>query len=70
MRPAVEISLRESLVRGGDPQAVAEAIVRVAADTSPKLRRRVGSDAVWVPRPKVIVPGLMFSAQLRKRFGL
>ena len=70
MRPAVERSLRESMARGGDPQAVAEAIVRVAADTSPKLRIRVGSDAVWVPRLKAIVPDSMFSAQMRKRFGL
>jgi NAD(P)-dependent dehydrogenase (short-subunit alcohol dehydrogenase family) len=51
-------------------QSVAEAIVRVAASKSPKLRYRVGSDAVWVPRLKAIVPGAMLSAQMRKRFGL
>ncbi len=70
MRPAVERSLRESMAQGGDPQAVAEAIVRVAADTSPKLRIRVGSDAIWVPWIKAIVPESMFSARMRKRFGL
>ena len=70
LRSAIETSVQESIAQGGDPQAVAEAIVRAAASKSPKLRYRVGSDAVWVPRLKAIVPGSMFSAQMRKRFGL
>jgi NAD(P)-dependent dehydrogenase (short-subunit alcohol dehydrogenase family) len=69
-RSAIETSVQQSIVQGGDPQAVAEAIVRVAASRSPKLRTRVGSDAVWVPRLKAIVPSAMFDAQMRKRFGL
>ena len=70
LRSAIETSVRQSIAQGGDPQAVAEAMMRVAASKSPKLRTRVGSDAVWVPRLKAIVPGSMFNAQMRKRFGL
>ena len=70
LRSAIETSVQQSITQGGDPWAVAEAIVRAAADTSPKLRTRVGSDAVWVPRLKAIVPSGMFNAQMRKRFGL
>ena len=44
--------------------------LRVAASKSPRLRTRVGSDAVWVPRLKAIVPSAMFYAKLRRRFGL
>ena len=70
LRSAIETSVQQSITQGGDPQAVAETIVRVAASKSPKLRTRVGSDAVWVPRLKAIVPSGMFNAQMRKRFGL
>ena len=70
LRSAIETSVQQSITQGGDPRAVAEAIVRAAADTSPKLRIRVGSDAVWVPRLKAVVPSAMFNAQMRKRFGL
>jgi NAD(P)-dependent dehydrogenase (short-subunit alcohol dehydrogenase family) len=70
LRSAIETSVQQSITQGGDPQAVAEAIVRVAASKSPELRTRVGSDAVWVPRLKAIVPESMFSARMRKRFGL
>lgn len=70
LRSAIETSVQQSIAQGGDPQAVAEAILRVAGSKSPKLRTRVGSDAVWVPRLKAIVPSAMFNAQMRKRFGL
>ena len=70
LRSAIETSVQQSIAQGGDPQAVAEAIVRAAVNKAPKLRYRVGSDAVWVPRIKAIVPGSMFSARMRKRFGL
>lgn len=69
-RTAVETSLAASVAQGGDPQAVAEAIVGAAASKSPRLRYRVGADAVWVPRVRAVVPSSMFSAQMRKRFGL
>lgn len=70
LRLAIETSVQQSIAQGGDPQAVAEAIGRAAASKSPKLRYRVGSDAVWVPRLKAIVPGSMFSARMRKRFDM
>lgn len=70
MRQAIETSLAATIDQGGYPQEVAEAIVRIAGSKSPKLRTRVGSDAIWVPRIKAIAPGSMFSARMRKRFGL
>jgi NAD(P)-dependent dehydrogenase (short-subunit alcohol dehydrogenase family) len=69
-RNTIALELRESLAHGGDPQAVADAIARIAASKSPRLRYRIGTDAIWIPRLKAILPNALFFARVRKRFGL
>jgi NADP-dependent 3-hydroxy acid dehydrogenase YdfG len=70
MRGILQESIRRSIVEGDDPQEVAELIARVAVSGSPKLRYRVGSGAVWVPRLKTMVPEKSFQRGMRRRFNL
>ena len=57
-------------MKGGDPEEVARAIVAVAESRSSPSRRRVGSDAVWLPRLKAVVPESLFRLGLKRRFKL
>jgi len=70
MRRAVESSIDRAIAQGDDPRKVADAIVRVAETTSPRARYRVGSDAVWTPRLRALLPERLFQRGLRKRFML
>jgi len=70
IRRAVESAVINAISQGGDPQMVAEAVVRIAGSKSPRLRYRIGNDAVWVPRLKSILPESWFFPSMRKRFNL
>jgi len=67
-RRAVEVSIGAAISHGGDPRAVAETIVGVAKNKSPRLRYRVGGDAVWVPRLKALLPESLFALGMKRRF--
>jgi NAD(P)-dependent dehydrogenase (short-subunit alcohol dehydrogenase family) len=69
-RKAVESSFENAIRNGGDPEKVAELIVRVATEKSPRLRYRVGSDALWVPRLKSVLPERAFALGFRRNFNL
>jgi NAD(P)-dependent dehydrogenase (short-subunit alcohol dehydrogenase family) len=69
-RPAVMTAITHAIVDGGDPRRVADLIATVAGRASPRLRYRVGSDAVWLPRLKAIVPHSLFELGVRRRFKL
>jgi NAD(P)-dependent dehydrogenase (short-subunit alcohol dehydrogenase family) len=70
LRSAVESSITRAITEGGDPEEVAKAIVAVAESKSSRSRRRVGSDAVWLPRLKAVVPESLFRLGLKRRFKL
>jgi NAD(P)-dependent dehydrogenase (short-subunit alcohol dehydrogenase family) len=70
LRTSVVSSIDESISRGDNPDKVADLIVKVAESDSLRLRYRVGSDAVWVPRVKAMVPERMFQDGTRRRFNL
>jgi NAD(P)-dependent dehydrogenase (short-subunit alcohol dehydrogenase family) len=70
LRSAVESSIAGAIMEGGDPQEVARAIVDVAESRSSPSRRRVGSDSVWLPRLKAVVPENLFRLGLKRRFKL
>jgi NAD(P)-dependent dehydrogenase (short-subunit alcohol dehydrogenase family) len=70
LRARVERYLKKSISQGGDPQRVAELIVKVAGSPSPRLRYRVGNDAVWLPRLRALLPGGLFHFGMRKRLKL
>lgn len=69
-RNSVESSFENAIQNGGDPERVAELIVRVAKEKSPRLRYRIGSDALWVPRLKSILPERAFALGFRRNFNL
>ncbi len=70
LREAVESAVKQAILQGGDPEKVARTIVSVAQNKSPRLRYRVGNDALWVPRLKAMLPESLFSLGLRRRFNL
>jgi NAD(P)-dependent dehydrogenase (short-subunit alcohol dehydrogenase family) len=54
---------------GCDPGEVARTIVDVARAASPRLRYRVGADAVWIPYLKLLLPPRWFDAAMRRTIG-
>jgi NAD(P)-dependent dehydrogenase (short-subunit alcohol dehydrogenase family) len=60
----------QGLRRGGDPHQVARLIARLAEMRSPRLRYRVGTDSVWLPRLRAILPERLYDWGVRKKFGL
>ena len=67
---AIESSLKQAILQGDDPEKVAKMIVSIASSKSPRLRYRVGSDAIWVPRLKALLPESLFRLGLKRRFNL
>jgi NAD(P)-dependent dehydrogenase (short-subunit alcohol dehydrogenase family) len=70
LRPAVTSAITNAIVNGDDPHRVAHVIAEVAGSASPRLRYRVGSDAVWLPRLKAMLPHSLFQRGMKRRFKL
>jgi len=70
LREALETTLTVAIEHGDDPHKVAEMIVRIVESKSPRLRYRVGNDAVWVPRLKALLPYKLFRHGIRRRFNV
>jgi short-subunit dehydrogenase len=70
LRKTVESSLERAISQGDDPEKVAALIVKAAESKAPRLRYRIGTDALWVPRLKTMLPERLFRLGLRRRFNL
>ena len=70
VRARLESTLIQAIEKGEDPEKVADAIAAIATTARPRLRYRVGSTAVWLPRVRAIIPERLFLWGLRRRFGL
>jgi NAD(P)-dependent dehydrogenase (short-subunit alcohol dehydrogenase family) len=70
VRERVEAVIHRSIREGADPRKVAELVARVAGSRAPRLRYRVGSHARWVPLLRSLLPGRVFDAGFRRRFGV
>lgn len=70
LREKVEKALRKEVELGEDPSEVARLILRVLRAKNPKLRYRIGKDAIWVPPLKSLLSDKIFSYALKKRLGL
>jgi NAD(P)-dependent dehydrogenase (short-subunit alcohol dehydrogenase family) len=70
MRQALETTLAVAIERGSDPHKVADLIVEIVGKRAPRLRYRVGHDAVWVPRLRAVLPQRWFRRGMRRRFNL
>ncbi len=70
MRRHAEAVFRESVQKAPRPEIVAAIILAVVTSRSPVLRYRVGTEAVWLPRVKAIMPQKGFEIGVRKTFEL
>ena len=70
IRRNVLAAMQRARDNGGDPQRVAEAIVRIAHSPRPRLHYRVGLDAAWFPRFHYWVPERIFRYFLRRIYRL
>ncbi|MBC8161216.1 MAG: SDR family NAD(P)-dependent oxidoreductase [Roseiflexaceae bacterium] len=68
-RAALDRKFAESVRRGDDPQKVARLVTQIVGEAHPRLRYRVGNDAVWVPRFKQLLPERWFLGVVERRFG-
>ncbi len=62
--------IREKVKAGAPPRRVAVAVAKLVSGRSRKFRTRVGSDAVWVPRLKRLLPHSLFSKAVSSKFGV
>lgn len=69
-RERLETTLALAIEQGDDPHKVAETIANAAEAKSPRLRYRVGNDAVWVPRLRALLPYKLFRRGMRRRFSI
>jgi short-subunit dehydrogenase len=63
-------AVERSVDKGIAPELVAKAVLRAARTKNPKLRYRVGPDAVWLPRLKNAAPWNFFAYGVRRTFDL
>ena len=60
----------ENLDRGMSADSAAERLVRLLEARRAPFRTRIGSEAVWLPRMKALLPEAWFFAGARREFGL
>jgi NAD(P)-dependent dehydrogenase (short-subunit alcohol dehydrogenase family) len=70
MRERISPVFIESIHRGQQPEEIARLILALIRKASPRLRYRVGSDSVWLPRVKMMVTEASFEAGVRRKFHL
>lgn len=70
VRAAATRTLQRSLQRGGDPQRVADLVLKVARAKAPRLRYPAGWEARWLPYLKVLLPQRLFGYLTRRGYGL
>ncbi len=69
-RATIRASIEKSLEGGSDPLEVADLVARIVQAKRPRLSYRVGSDAVWLPRLRRMLPEWAFARGVRRAFGL
>jgi NAD(P)-dependent dehydrogenase (short-subunit alcohol dehydrogenase family) len=69
-RDRVIAAIKSGVDKGCPPDLVAKSIFDAATSRHPRLRYRVGSDAVWLPRVRKAVPWNFFASGLRRQFAL
>jgi NAD(P)-dependent dehydrogenase (short-subunit alcohol dehydrogenase family) len=69
-RDRVIAGIRRGVDKGCSPDLVAKSVFRAATSTNLRLRYRVGSDAVWLPRLRKAVPWNVFASGVRRQFAL
>lgn len=70
VRQAAIQTMKKSLGQGGDPDKMAKLVLKIAQIRAPKMRYYAGSEALWIPYLKVLLPQRFFVYLLRRGFGL
>jgi NAD(P)-dependent dehydrogenase (short-subunit alcohol dehydrogenase family) len=70
VRDVIRSSVQGAIAQGDNPDKVAQAVFRIVSSSSPQLRYRVGYEARWLPRLRVILPDKLFRFGARKRLNL
>jgi NAD(P)-dependent dehydrogenase (short-subunit alcohol dehydrogenase family) len=70
VRDVIISSVESAITQGDNPDKVAQAVVRIASSSLPRLRYRVGYEAQWLPRLRAILPDKLFRFGARKRLNL
>jgi NAD(P)-dependent dehydrogenase (short-subunit alcohol dehydrogenase family) len=70
IRQAARHTLHDSMQKAGDPDTVAELIVRVAMHPSPRLRYGAGPEARSLPILKLLLPQRIFDHLIRRAYRL
>lgn len=70
MRLEVFNYFKKSDETGEDPILVAKLIKSIIESNKPRLRYRIGKDAIWRPRLRAVMPSGLFEVALRKSFKL
>jgi NAD(P)-dependent dehydrogenase (short-subunit alcohol dehydrogenase family) len=66
---AIDIMARAEQA-GPDPLRFAELLLRILGARRPRLRYRLGTDAVWVPRARRLVPESVFEWLMRANYEM
>jgi short-subunit dehydrogenase len=70
VRQRATAALGQHVKDGISPDAVAKRVLRVIQSRSPSLRYPVGTDAVWLPRLKSVLPWPLFAVGVRRTFAV
>ena len=70
MRTGASAAIGDRIEAGLPPGRVADAVLRAVRDRRPRLRYRVGSEATWIPRVRMVAPPARFEATTRRMFRL
>ncbi|MDA8369000.1 MAG: SDR family NAD(P)-dependent oxidoreductase [Nocardiopsaceae bacterium] len=63
-------TLERGLRKGGDPRKAAEVVVKAATARRSKPRYAAGSEALWLPPLRLLLPQWVLERLVRKGFGL
>ena len=70
VRGAARAAIGERIAAGLPPERVAQAVLRAVGERRTRLRYRVGREATWIPRVRIVAPAARFEATTRRMFGL
>ncbi|MCY1065040.1 hypothetical protein OV090_09730 [Nannocystis sp. RBIL2] len=63
-------SSRRGSPHGYDPLRFAELLLQILGARRPRLRYRLGTDAVWVPRARRLIPESLFEWLMRANYQM
>jgi short-subunit dehydrogenase len=69
VRTTLSRRLKREFGKGGDPEKVAQTVVKIVRANSPHLRYLVGARPFWLPFARAVTPDSMFLSVYRRWFS-